>query len=150
MAPAAHVNFDDDVTPRQFEFTHWRQKYILHEASEAAAVEFNRARMSGVEIFHPGDGEERTVKSLQGAADVEPLLVSHCVFMVNPDGSEAPVSLQTIKTWPSRIVRNLFQRAKEMSGLDEAETMQGLQDQLYRLQGKIEKLKGAEGAGKNF
>jgi hypothetical protein len=50
-----------------------------------------------------------------GLANVEPLLVSLCLFRENG----APVLLATVRSWPARVVKSLFEKAKEISDLGE-------------------------------
>jgi len=88
-------------------------KYLLREASEDAACQYRNAAMRGAKMT---DG---TV-TLGGAADVEPLLVSLCLFEMDASGAVIRnVPLVTVKNWPARVVKPLFNKVKEMSSLDE-------------------------------
>jgi hypothetical protein len=63
--------------------------------------------------------------TLGSVADAEPLLVSLCLYEVNKDGKRlGNVSLPTVLGWPPRVVRALFDRAKQISDLGEKEEPQ--------------------------
>jgi hypothetical protein len=120
------------------------QQYVLREADEAAAVAYRNAVMKAVRMTEGGP------TTLDGAADVEPLLVSRCLFTANEAGGLTPVPLAVIRTWPSRIVKPLFARAKAISELEEGEdTAEQLQAKIDKLQARLDKLQAGESAAKN-
>jgi hypothetical protein len=85
--------------------------YILREANGRAAKIFNNARISGVTL------EDGKPKSLSGIGDLEPLLVSLCLFGEN----DRPLTVSFVEKWPSRVVKKLYNKAREISDLDEGE-----------------------------
>jgi len=91
------------------------QKYVLCEADGNAGCAYRNALLKSADIT--GKGEVGKVRDL---ANVEPLLVSMTLFQVMPDNSRKPVSEATIRSWPARIVTKLYDKAKEISELDEA------------------------------
>lgn len=46
-------------------------------------------------------------------------LISMCLWAVDNDGNETPVSLATIAAWPGKVQDALFERAQTLSGLDD-------------------------------
>jgi hypothetical protein len=118
------------------------RNYVLREATGEAAGKYRAASLRGAEITHDDETGQRTIKRLESAADVEPLLVSLCLFDVT-DG-ERTVSIETVKAWPARVQRALFEKAKEISQLDEADDLAALERQAARLQARIERAKNAK------
>ena len=86
--------------------------YTLKEASIGAATKYRNALLDCATI-----GPDGKPSKFSGMADVEPLLVSLCLF----DSEGSPVPLDAINRWPSRIVKQLFDRVKDISDLDETE-----------------------------
>lgn len=82
-------------------------KYVLKEANGHAAKVFNNARTQGI-VFDDGK-----LKSITGAGELEPLLVSLCLF----GEGDRPVQQKVIEKWPERVVKKLFNKAKEISHL---------------------------------
>ena len=131
-----------DLEPRQESLTIAGKAYILREASEGAACKYRNKAMAAARM---ADGK---LVGMDGAADVEPLLVSLCLWEVTDKG-ERPVSLATVMGWPARVVKPLFARAKAMSALDEEEqeTRETLEEKMAALQGKLALLDEANGHG---
>lgn len=85
------------------------KQYFLREADGEAEAKFRNALMEGVEI-----GPEGKPVRVRGSADAEPLLVHLCLWdKAYPEGRRVP--LDRVKAWPSRVVRKLFNKAKEIS-----------------------------------
>src|SRR5215475_1087381 len=89
--------------------------YVLREADENAARVFRNAAVRGAKM---NDGK---VVGIDGVGDIQSLLLSLCLFEKLPTGEpkNIPVLLQVVRSWPSRIVKPLFDKAKEISQLDE-------------------------------
>ena len=85
--------------------------YVLREASGDAAAKWRNAMFAGAKLGANGKPE-----SVHNMADTEPLLVSLCLFDAE---NNKPVSLQTVRSWPSRIITPLFNKAVEISDLGE-------------------------------
>ena len=118
-------------------------QYVLREASEDVAKRFRNRTMAGAKV----DSDGNITRSLDGMADLEPLLVAGCLFKKNPKQKDnggpvfdVPVSDAEVGRMPARFVRKLFVRAKEISGIDERETVEGLREQIANLQVKLDKL----------
>lgn len=133
------------------------KRYVLREASGDAAGRYRSASLHGVEISHGEDGE-RTIRKIESIADVEPLLISRCLYKADGDGvvplladgepdPNGLVPMETIKRWPAKVQKRLFEKAKEISELDEREDLDSLKKQHARLGKRIARLE--EGAEKN-
>lgn len=87
------------------------RRYVLREASEEATIAYNNvftsaARMDGAKVVGMG-----------GISEADAVLLSHCLFRVEPDGKEYRVLLSQVKALPHRITGKLAAKAKEVSGL---------------------------------
>lgn len=124
------MNFDD-LTPIEIPVSIGVKQYVLCEATGTAGVAFNNARTKGIKFSNEGKPN-----SISGVADVEPLLVSLCLFET-VEGGRKPVPITTVQSWPYRVMKDLFDRAKEISNLDESETLEDLQKQKTEIDKKI-------------
>lgn len=87
------------------------KKYVLREATGAVACKYRDALLSNTQMGSDGKA------SIKINNETEVLLVSLSIF--ETDGR--PVSIATVKGWPSRIVKALYTKVKEISELDEKE-----------------------------
>jgi len=129
----------DDITPIEVEVFVGKEKYVLRETSGAARAIYDNARLACYEY------QEGKLVKVHDIADVEILLVSLCLFKVE-DGV-TPVSTMTLKKWPSRIYKALYDRAREISGM--VETAENLEEQIKLLQKQLSELKSKEETLKN-
>ena len=74
---------------------------------------------------------------------VQSLLVSRCLYSYKEDGEiSGLVPRSQIRKWPSRIVRPLFDKAMEISELEEEEeTVESLEKQIARLSQRLKRLR---------
>ncbi len=131
----------EDLEPIAIPVTVRGKSYTLREASSDDACKwrkhlFRAARMEG----------GKPVMSLDSLSDSEPLLLSYCVWETVPDKNgtlgEKRVDLSTIRSWPNRYVRPLFEKAKEISALDEQEeTEEQIIKKIAELNDKLSKLR---------
>ncbi len=112
------------------------ETYVVTEASTAAAVAYRNASLKCAKL---SDGK---VIGMDGAADLEPLLVNLCTFKTNPAGERTMenVPITTIRSWPARIIKPVFEWIKEVSELSDNETPDDLRKQIAKLQEKLDKL----------
>ncbi len=88
------------------------ENYTLKEANGRAAKIYNNARIAGVTLGDSGKAE-----SITGIGDLEPLLVSLCLF-----GDEGrPIQQAVVEKWSYQVVKKLHDKIKEVSNLDEQE-----------------------------
>lgn len=119
-APRAALDFDD-FTLQEEPVKLFGKNYVLREATGAAACKWRNDIFKSTKL-----GPDGKPVSVDGLADSEPNLVSLCLFERYDDGRgqtrERNVPLATIRGWPQRVVKRLFERAKDMSEL-------GMEDQ---------------------
>lgn len=121
----------DDLVPAEAKVKYRGRQYVLREASEGAAVRWRNAQLSQAKYDDSG-----RFASVGDAADSEPLLVALCLYYadeagalrVQANGDPDPrhlVQLEIIRSWPSRIVKKMYDWVMTASGLrveDEAAT----------------------------
>ncbi len=117
-----------DLTLVEIDVTIGSVKYILREASGKAACIYRNAMFG-----HTTLGPEGNPVSFRGIADIEPLLVSLCLFKAE---GNTPVTIEVVREWPSRILTSLYDKAKEISNLAEDEDTE---ESLVKEQKSLEK-----------
>lgn len=100
-----------DLTLIEIAVTLSGEQYTLREADGEAGAQFENAKFQGAKI----DEVTNTVVSLPNLGDQASLLVSLCLF----DKDNNLVPLETVRSWPDRVVTPLYKKAREISGLDE-------------------------------
>jgi hypothetical protein len=127
----------EDLTPVEVPVTIGGKRYKLREADGETAVKYRNAAAACTKIGTGGKFSE-----LRGVGDLEPLLVSLC--LVDEAGNRVPES--TVRTWPNRVQRALFDRAKEISHLGEEEPSDeaSLRAKLADTQEKLDALTAAK------
>lgn len=118
--------------------------YVLKEASGDAAAKYRNACLRATRV-----GKDGKFSAVDGIADVEPLLVSLCLF--TQEGKR--VSDSVVRGFPSKAVKALFDKAKEISGLNEVsnkDTIESLTKQRDVIEGKLHKLQQVDTASGNL
>lgn len=87
------------------------EDYVLREATSDAAGKYHDAIIKSTRM---SDGK---ITGSDGLGGVEALLVSLCLFK-RTGKEESAVPLTEVRRWPSRVVKPLFDRVKEISELD--------------------------------
>ena len=128
----------DDITPIEVEVFVGKEKYILRETSGAARVIYDNARLACYEY------QEGKLVKVHDMANIEVLLVSLCLFM--SDGV-TPVPEVTIKVWPGRVYKALYEKAREISGM--SETPENLEEQIKLLQKQLSEYRDKDDTLKN-
>lgn len=159
MLPADHgSDFTDlgDLKPVELKYRIGGVRYVLRECPEG-----DHCAWRSFQIKMARFNDDGKVAGMGNVADSRPLLVSFCLFradqatgeIVLTDGNpQVPdlnhrVSLALIRSWPARIVDPLFEKAKEISGIDERETPEALWKRLRDAVAKLVKGNDAEPAG---
>lgn len=109
-------DFNFSLDERTFDINIAGQRYVIVEASEESAKRYKNTAMRATKFSDKGKPS-----GVDGLADVEPLLVSMCLFKVDEAGMRTPVQLSTILRWPHRVVAPIYQKARELSGLKDDE-----------------------------
>jgi len=119
-------------------FRHAGVDYVLREATGEAARQYRNAVIACTQFN--SDGKPMSIKNV---ANVEPLLVHLCSFQAGKMGAQ--VSLDKVKSWPARMVKRLFDKAKEISHLDEvSESLDSLRKKREEIDQKILQMEKAE------
>jgi len=106
----------DDLTPTEVPVYLAGKSYILREASGDAACKYRNAMLACTRL-----GPDGKPSSIQGMADIEPLLVSMCLYNAE-EGDKSfgkCVPLNIIRSWPSRVQKSLYDKVKEISEIGE-------------------------------
>lgn len=140
-----------DLTPIEVKVKYNGKMYILREPSEDAVKTFRNHTFKHLETK---DG--KVVGAKDGFADNQVILVSKCLYEADaeenlplknnlPDSSKL-VSIANLNQWPNRIVEKLFEKAKEIGGLnEEEETIDSIREEIAKLNKKLaEKVKESE------
>lgn len=130
----------DDLTPVEVPVTVGAKQYVLREANGDAAVKYRNAMLACTQI-----SQDSKAVSIRGMADLEPFLVSLCLF----DAQGKSVTKNEILSWPSRVQKALFARAKTISGLNEEDTVESLKKEQKIIEEKLVKLEKKEGQDPN-
>lgn len=131
----------EDLTQVEVPVTLGNVKYILREATGEAAVKYQNA-VTKCSRFTDGE-----FSGIQGdLADTQPLLVSLCLFEAE---TGKPVSLAKVKSWPYRVQKDLYTRAKLISDLDEKTDKATLEKQLAAIQKQLAELANEGDPSKN-
>lgn len=111
-------------------------KCLLVEANGEITRQYRNLTINNA-IF----GVEGKISKLQNVADAESLLVGGCLYKLDANGNRPPkpVGQAFVLTLGNRIVKPLFEKAKDISDLrEEEETIEQLQAKIDKLQAKQE------------
>jgi hypothetical protein len=115
--------------------------FILKGCTAAGAKQYRAASLIGAEM-QVGSDDSRTIRRMQGLVEAEPLLVSLCLFKIDGDKHVA-VTQKTVESWPSSVVKQLYETAKDISDLGEEEDLAKLTKERDKLNTRIAKLNGS-------
>lgn len=150
----------DSLEPIQVPRRLGNKAYIILEASESARVAYQNAGARAARFNSEGN-----LSGVEGVANIEPLLVSLCLYeadftdiedkstyklRLNQNGdpdSKYLVPVQVINKWPGRIVGAIFDTIKDISEM-EKEDEQSLEKQVAKLQKRLDKLRSNKGIEK--
>lgn len=117
--------------------------YVLVEPSGGAKAEVQNALIKCAKLV---DGKPT---SAEGVGDIDPLLVSKCLFTVK-DGKRSSVSQEYVRnSLPARVVNELGAKARMMAGLSDPDTIEGLRNQIEVATKKLAVLEAGESVAKN-
>lgn len=123
-----------DLTPIEVTVQIGSIRYTLREATSEAAARYRNHVMASTTF-----GSDGKPTGVRGLGDLQPLLVHLCLFI---EGTDNHVPLDMVKGWPERIVKPIFERAKEISELsEEEESIEALEKKLAKAREKAEILK---------
>jgi len=99
-----------DLSLTEIPFVFGGESFILKEATGEIATRFQNERTN--RVTYSTDGK---VSGVRNIADLGPMLVCWCSSFA--DGRA--VTMDTVNKWPARMVAELFEKAKEISYLDD-------------------------------
>jgi hypothetical protein len=130
--PLSPMEFDGELTEVPVRVN--GVEYVLREATGDVACKYRNAITKQTTLTESQD-ESRTIK-VGNIADSEPYLVHLCLF----DTENNNVPLSKVRSWPPKVVSALYNRAKEISELDQDEDVESLIKQRDKLNQQIAKL----------
>ena len=127
----------EDAEPQVIEVTIKGKAYRLKEPTADVAAKYRSASARCARF------SEGKMQSIDGVGDIEPYLVSMCLFEVLPGGNLKQVPIPTVRSWKASIIRPLFDKAKEMGLLEEEkDTPKSLKKKITELQTRLRSLQG--------
>lgn len=87
--------------------------FMLCEASAGAAKAYRNAATKMAKFTM--DGDKPKVTGIGDIGNLEPIVVSECLFRVGGNGELSSVTLPFVEGLPERIVKQLYDRAMEIS-----------------------------------
>lgn len=67
-------------------------------------------------VGYDAEGRSTGIKDFGG---LHGALLVQCLFTVQTDGSEVPITVAEINAWPAAVTKRLFEKAKVLSALDD-------------------------------
>lgn len=123
----------EGALPAEFEFKYRGKDYVLREPSEEAFIKLRSTQFRNAKMV---DGKIHA--GLDDAAQSQSLLLSFCVY---EKAENKLVPVKELKGWGTRVIKDLFERAKKMGNMEEGkDTKEALEKQLEEIKKKIEKL----------
>lgn len=138
----------DDISLKEISVRIGTNDYILREATGDVACKYRNAMMRSTKLN--AEGQPAYV---DGFADIEPLLISMCLFQILKEGEATkriPVSLANVRLLPCRVQKALYAKAVDISELAEApDNVEELEKAIGKLQKRLDSLKKDETESKN-
>lgn len=142
---------EEDLQPIVVPVVLGAKQYELWEADEDIACRYRNASAGSV-VFESGEP-----RRIQGIGDVEPMLVAACLREVivdkdgQPTGAYRLLKTDEVRRWRKpKVIRRLFDLAKEISGLNEEEdTEENLTKRIAELTERLESLRRDRSPSKN-
>lgn len=122
-----------------------KEEYLLLEADGGVTAAYSNKMQEGTTLVNG------LPSKVQGLGGIEIWLLSQCLWKKNEDGTLSQVSENKIKKWSyPKVTSPLIEKLKEMSGLEEEETIEKLEFEIKKLENKIQVLREKEELEKNF
>jgi hypothetical protein len=138
------MDFSNDAEPIVIPVKIGKKNYVLKEASEDAVTKYRAAQSRG------GFVEENGRFAIpEGASEAESVLVAACLYEVyqhEGEDKERPVILSQVRAWKHSIVRQLFDRVREISNLEQPKDAAVIEKEIAKLHEKLAKLKKGDPA----
>lgn len=143
---------DEDLT--EVPVTIGSHRLILQEANGDIVVQHRNAVLAYTRYNDQGN-----IASISGIASAEPLLISKCLYTTVPVDKDKPdgpvvkgklVGLEFVSNLRHRVMKKLFNRIKEISDMNDDESVEALEKQRDELNKKIAEIKKTEEKVKNL
>lgn len=151
-APVVPDKLDyDSLEPIEIPVFYKKKTYILREVSEGGYGDYQNAIFKSFRVNEAG----RPIPG-EGMSESDTLLVSKCLYQadeqghlrVSANGDPDPrwlVGLAVLKSWPRRVVKDLYQQVRTISGMDERRSPEEIKKELLKLQRDYDELAGTNG-----
>jgi hypothetical protein len=150
MSEITHTFAFSGLEPVEIPFSWAGKNYVLREGSADVVSKFKNKLLSCARVGEDGDVKNA---GMQGLGDLGPLLVAGCTFekVETPSGTAyRQLNEATIRQWPERVVKELYEKASQITPMDDEETVESLDKQIELLQKKKSKLlEGKDSEEKN-
>lgn len=123
----------EDLQPVEVPFTYQKVNYVLVEADADTTVKWRN------ELTRAATMKDGQVVSVRNMADVEPYLVSMCLYRVKDDGHRVNVPVADVRKMPHRVMKKLHAKVIEISEL--RETGLTLEDKIENAEKELAKLR---------
>lgn len=137
----------DDITPLEVEVRVGKLDFVLREASGEAAVKYTNAKLKRLTL-----GSDGKPSTFQGMGDLEPYLVSLCLFTAKrerPELNNQPLHEVEIRSWPHKVQKKLFEVAKQISEIDQDQSKEDLEKIVADAQKRLAELEAGDSKAKN-
>lgn len=137
----------DDITPIEVPVKVGQLEFVLREATGESAVKYTNAKLKRLSL-----GADGKPSSFAGMGDLEPYLVSLCLFTAKrerPELNNQPVHEADIRAWPHKIQKKLFDIAKQISEIDQDQSKDDLEKIIADAQKRIAELDAKDSKAKN-
>ena len=126
---------DFDITPKEVSVRIGGELYVLKEATGDSACKWQNKAVNATKLGP--DGKPVAVGNI---ADIEPYLLSLCLFPVSKAGTVADKAVPEaiIRQWPSHVTSRLYEKVLVMSGLRKEKSKADLVRELEEIQQKLE------------
>ena len=119
------------------------KKYLAVQAFGTQAAKYKSLMQQTIKF-----NEDRS--TIEGAGDIEPIMVSICSFEIKADGTRGPlVKEDVVRSWPYKAIKKVFDWIIESSDLKEEPTIESLTKEITTLQKKLAKLQKGQTDVKN-
>lgn len=131
--------------------------YRIREADMPTEDAYRAESLRGVTVTADDDRGTRALGGLGRITQATYVLIGGCLFRCNRDGSYAETSKETNQpqavgtnfvraaSWPARLRKFLFAKAKEISELDDKDAPEEIEKEIKRLQVRLERMQETRG-----
>jgi hypothetical protein len=140
----------ENLEPIRIPVTIGKTQYELRECGEAGAIVVKQAALNGTEVVMEDGTENRIIRKLAGSAAVNATLVSECLYEnIGPEEGAIidrwrKMSLLRVQALSPKIIRQLAERANEISEIDAPDDLATLKKERDRLNIRIAKLEAEQ------